>query len=457
MSNGLQTVLCPHCQKSTEIIPGTVIAECDFCHRLFRPSEAAAAPADLAPSREAPDASLAGAPPWETGTAPLEISSWETASVFHGKTVGGSSSQLSGVRERLVTLLALRVEMLAMEEDEEVGDEEVEEDEEVGDENDEDALESDSESDAKSPLTPDPALTAQKSPPAQTSQATPIFLSVLLLLVLFFAYRAFLHSNIQKSRHHTRTTVGQTHPQTPAAPKKPVSQPPADAPSSPEPQMDIRQNLGKNHVKKNGIPMTQQEQESAQEIFRLAREKNFYRWGFGNARVQVLVLAPMTYIGVARLKQLLNEKIKKLEPFRNDAELLLVLHWGGTDPGAQTAADWLYLTGQAAGTDKMMELLDALMADSSWRVKSLEQEKLEAIFSSLQLSMKDLDAKRQEVGLEDARQKIMGFLNLLELNEKDLTFVINEKKYNKGVTLYELENIINYLIFETSKSEKETP
>ncbi len=450
MSSGLQTLVCPHCRQNTEVIPGTMIAECDACHRLFRPSEAVAPASSSSSSLSSP-----ALPPPESGLPafpespllpPRGEASWNAPFDARAPSENGAEdfrigqspvsaassrkSALAVERMRFLRLLHQRMEELRWE---------------VPGTGKDDFQVRNLEIARRDGNPPRPPSGLVPGAPRTSSSSLSIVIFFVLLGLSIVGYILARQSD-QEKRVQTRAPVS-----APARPAPPSSTPP-DAPARGR-TLTSSQTLGKRYMEQ-GKRLTQEELQRVRALVELAREKNFFHWGFADARVQVVLFAPLTHMGIARLKQL-DKILQTMAAFRNDAQLWVIFHWGGTDPGSQVGADWVYLVSQTRDAGKLHAFLASLAKDTKWRVSSMQTEAIRNYLAELQLSMEELDAQRTERGLEPARQQIMDVVKALELNENDFSFVINDLKFNEGITLYRLNKIIDYLLAEEAQGGKE--
>lgn len=441
----LQQVICPHCQKLTEVIPGTMIAECDECHHLFQPQKTGiqmpeAATESLAQSTT--ESVGEETPPWEKQDPLLQQPEQDGFTQERSESIHFAQEppEISFQEERThLSPQETRVTPQPQTFDDEFN------------------------ANAITPKNPNARSRYFVSHDRKQEKSASVSFSVvvffiILALAIFGYYKAQTtniqkarqavprqpHSNVRGQQNPTRQTTSVSSDPAPQKLKKPSA----------------LQQLGRKYLQEHGVLLSPKEQEVVQEMVHLAQQQNLYHWGLGNAQVRVLIFAPLTYIGIARLKQFEDILFKNMAPFRNDMELFLIFHWGGESNGVQEGTTLLYLIQELAGTSKMMTALNKMMKNNDWRMDSLRGGFIDALLSDLNLSFENqpqikqaIQQKREKI--EEMKKKIMQSLEELHLRLDDLTFVIQDRKYNDGDHLYRMHHIVDYILFLLSQGKGE--
>lgn len=458
----LQQVICPHCQKLTEVIPGAMIAECDECHHLFQPQKAVSVSQTNGLPKAQEEAFLTGIQMPGVATEPLgefttepvkeETLPWEKPDpLVQQPEPDGFTPERSEsihVAQKLPEISFQEELTHSSPQETHVTPQPQTFDEEF----DEDTTTLKSQN-ARSRYSVSHDRKQKKS--ASVSFSVVVFFIILALAI--WGYYKAQQTNIAKPRHAvSRQPHSNVRGQQKSTRKTTSSDP---APQNIKKPSALQQ-LGKKYLHEQGILLTPKEQGVVQEMVHLAQEQNLYRWGLENAQVRVLIFAPLTYIGIARLKQFEDILFKNMAPFQNDMELFLIFHWGGESNGVQEGTNLLYLVQEVAGTSQMMNALNVMMKNNHWRMDSLRDGFIKALLSELGISLEDQkqiqNAMKQNMNkIEEIKNKIMQSLEELHLKLDDLTFVIQDRKYNNGDNLYRIHHIIDYILFLLSQSKGE--
>ena len=445
MSSGLVVVKCSNCHQETEIIPGTIVAECDHCGRLFRPSEGesqAAVPA-ASPSYETP--------PWEKGASADLSAPWdnEKENMTPAKPFPGGSDGLGLSAADARDADALAAEGVVRDKKQrKARDTEIRRKEEAHHRSMKHGSAAPEDRDVE--LEPeDTHYTQQRPAPAaapSTASAAPaitIFVTLLVLAIggYFLAKKeeaAAPAPEAAKSRP-ARQQGGRTAPpgETPV-PSSEAVEPPVTPPSK---ALTVSQRIGMEQVEKHSVILSAEQAEKVKRSITHREKHPFHRWGSETPQIELVVFAPFSTMGIARLKQL-NREFKKLEEFESRIAVWFVFHWGpenGLEAEAADIANAIHWTHKQEG---MYHFVMLLQKEAVWRVASMN--KLDEYIKVVGLDPASLRQKMKALPLQEIRKEVADLMSELHLPDKDLTFLIGGRSYLDGKTLYNVSKIVDY-------------
>ncbi len=452
MSSGLVVVKCSNCHENTEIIPGTIVAECDRCGRLFRPTEVGAAASIPVETHEVP--------PWERSASAEVKAPWDVekenmtpARPFPGgKDGGGLSASDAQDADAVAAAGALKDKKQRRERDKETRLQEAEQHWEMTHGT---AHEGSSEEGGQPPAERRPVQSRTAPPPAPatpTASAAPaitIFVTLLLLAIggYFLAKKEEGSSSDNRARRDQRP--GRTAPasETPAettgvvAPAEPAVPTPAPIAVPPAKALTVEQRIGMEKVEKTSVILSAEQAEKVKKTITHREKYPFHRWGSENPQIEVVVFAPFSHMGIARLKQL-NTEFKKLEGFQSRIAVWFVFHWG-SDTGLEAeAADLANAIHWTFKQEAMYHFVMLLQKEAIWRVAA--NKKFDEYIKAVGLTPAGLREKMKALPLQEIRKEVSDLLADLQLPDKDLTFLIGGRSYQNGNTLYNVSKIVDY-------------
>jgi hypothetical protein len=452
MSSGLVTVKCSNCHQETEIIPGTIIAECDHCGRLFKPDGeggAGATPSSFSPG----PSSSSDAPPWETGPSTSGPKpSWEpeptanvpTPSLLRTGTDGQALSA-RGAQEADAVDAALRDQL---EQDRRDRTEARRQASRSGGRPVEERASreaapggGEASSSASRSARPSPA-----SPPSATSAAPAVFIFITLLVMAIGAYvMARKEETGKKSEQDSRAQErrpGRTAPATETDQTPPAAPPDTAAPTEPPSKsLTPAQRVGMNHVEQHSVVMSSGQLEIVRKSITHRESHPFHFWGSKTPKLEIVVFAPFTHMGIARLRQM-NTEFKKLEPYEDRIAVWFVYHWGsdqGLEAEAASIANAIHWTYKPEG---MYHFVNLLQKEATWRVPSLA--KLDEYIRTVGLDPVKVRASLETLPIQTLRREVAEVMTALQFPDKDLTFLIGGRGYVDGKTLYHVARIVDY-------------
>lgn len=436
MSSGLVTVKCTNCHQQTEIIPGTIVAECDHCGRLFRPAEgegAASSPPAAAPApssfSSSPSTTSAQRPPWESapgdglkpGISPEAARREEEAQ--HQRDLADIRKLSGGGRTPGTGPVPF---------EDEPGEREA---------TPPPARSSDPAS-APRPVRPAPAST-----PSAVSAAPAVFIFVTLLVL---AIGAYFMAKKDEAASDPKKSPAARRSQEPRPVRGPIqedrtaSDAPTDTPepvTPPSKNLTPAQRVGMDQVEKHSVVLSSGQLDIVRRTITHRDSHPFHFWGSRIPKLEVVVFAPFTHMGIARLRQL-NREFKKLEPFEDRIAVWFVFHWGsdqGIEAEAASLANAIHWTYKP---EAMYHFVNLLQKEATWRVESLG--KLDEYVRTVGLDPVKVRESLQTLPIQEIRQEVSEVMTALHLPDKDLTFLIGGRSYLDGKTLYNVSRIVDY-------------
>jgi len=460
MSSGLVTVKCTNCHQDTEVFPGTIVAECDHCGRLFRPAEDGSAPA-VSPFSSDQDAGAA-APPWERGSASAVKPPWEGRPELTSTTPSALPMELDG---------SGRSARHAQEADTASAKKRDRQERELRDYDDdlrksgrshsspglivelpdEDLVEQPQQETSQPAARP---ARQQPAAPAPTASAAPaIFIFITLLVLAIGAYimakrEEAAPSKPKTERRQPRERGAQDRggrrdaPQDePAAVVSEVPAAPTDPAQSPAKSLTTHQRIGMEQVEKHSVVLSAEQVEKVKRLITHREAQPFTNWGAPRPELEVVVFAPFTNMGIARLRQMTTE-FKKLEPFENRIAVWIVYHWGSEKPVEAEAADLAHAIHWTFKREAMHHFVTLLQKEAIWRAG--QGGKLDEYVRTVGLDPARLRESMAKLPLAQVRKEVTDLMEELHLPDKDLTFLIGGRSYLDGKTLYHVSKIVDY-------------
>ncbi|MBU1244871.1 hypothetical protein KJ612_16855 [Myxococcota bacterium] len=447
MSSGLVVVKCTNCHQDTEIIPGTIVAECDHCGRLFRPTEGASA-------MPAPSYS-AEAPPWERThdvVAPWDNEK-ENLTPAHPFPVGDDGRGMSAADAQEAD--AAQAEVVRGEKkqrkarDKETRRREEEHHRETSGVSAPESFGYDDvevEVDKAAPAGRNaPRRTPQGAPAPAASAAPAMIIFVALLLLAIGGYVLAKKDEGQSAKPKTVRERPERRPGRAVPPEEQpgaVTEPDGAEPVQPPTRnLTVSQRIGMEQVEKHSVILSADQLEKVKKVITHREKYPLHRWGAENPKVEVVVFAPFTHMGVARLKQL-NSEFKKLDRFSSQIAVWFMFHWGpeqGLEAEAADIANSIQWTFKQEG---MYHFVMLLQKEAIWRVAA--NNKFDEYIKEVGLDPAKLREQMKSIPLGEIRKEVSELMSDLHLQDKDLTFLIGGRSYLDGKTLYNVSKIVDY-------------
>ncbi len=438
MSSGLVTVKCTNCHQDTEIIPGTIVAECDHCGRLFRPAEgegAGSSPPAPAPAPSSFSSSPASAPaqrpPWESdpddGLKPAisAEAARREEEAQHQRDLADIRKLSGGGRKPGAGPVPVPFE-----------------DEPGERESSPSPTRSTDPASAPRPVRPAPAST-----PSAVSAAPAVFIFITLLVMAIGAYfmaKKDEASSNEKKRPETRRTQEPSHGRGPIQEDRTASDAPMDTPepvTPPSKNLTPAQRVGMRYVEQHSVVLSSGQLDIVRRTITHRDSHPFHFWGSKIPKLEVVVFAPFTHMGIARLRQM-NTEFKKLEPFEDRIAVWFVFHWGadqGIEAEAASLANVIHWTYKP---EAMYHFVNLLQKEATWRVESLG--KLDEFIRTVGMEPVKVRESLKTLPVQQIRQEVAEVMTALHFQDKDLTFLIGGRGYLDGKTLYNVARIVDY-------------
>ncbi len=459
MSNGLVTVKCTNCQQETEIIPGTIVAECDHCGRLFRPVEDASAPAASPFSFGQEDRSGA-VPPWEREAAPDVKPPWEDRPELSSTTPSALPMELDGkgrsarhAQEADTAAAHRRDRQEQAQREHDAGKKrpgrEAADSGLVLELPEEDLVEQE-QADAPSPAAR--PVRSQPAAPAPAASAAPAIFIFITLLVL--AIGAYVMAKREEAAPSERKTEHRHSPNRSAQERGGRREAPQDEPAvvsevpgattepvqPPTKSLTTLQRIGMEQVEKHSVVLSQEQVEQVKRVITHRTAQPFTSWGAETPELEVVVFVPFTNMGIARLRQMTTE-FKKLEPFESRIAVWIVYNWGADKPVEAEAAELAHAIHWSFKREAMHHFVTLLQKEAIWRAG---RGKLDEYVRTVGLDPVKLRESMAKLPLDQVRKEVTDLMAELHLQDKDLTFLIGGRSYLDGKTLYHVSKIVDY-------------
>ncbi|PKN44018.1 MAG: hypothetical protein CVU59_12735 [Deltaproteobacteria bacterium HGW-Deltaproteobacteria-17] len=286
------------------------------------------------------------------------------------------------------------------------------------------------------------ARRTQQPAPASTASSAPAI--VIFVALLLLAIGGYVLAKKEEAKE-VRPKTPRARPERRSAPPPP-EEPATTVPATEEPvpattKLTVSQRIGMEQVEKHSVVLSQEQLEKVKKVITHREKYPFHRWGAENPKVEVVVFAPFTHMGVARLKQL-NSEFKKLDPFQSQIAVWFVFHWGpdqGLEAEAADIANAIQWTFKQEG---MYHFVMLLQKEAIWRVAA--NNKLDDYIRKVGLDPVKLRDQMKTIPLVEIRKEVSDLMADLHLQDKDLTFLIGGRSYLDGKTLYNVSKIVDY-------------
>ncbi len=425
MSSGFVHLACPHCQKTNEVIPGTIVVECDHCGRLFRPEEGKVTDGSTGVSGASEPASdISITPPWEMPDKPHPVAlSTDMPDPFAREDERETPRRKKRKRQ-----------------DPEPEPEPVVTSRQSGFREGMDLKQ------VPEQRTVHPDV---KTPVSSFAPAISIFVTLLVLAGVSW----FLFS--QQEPVETRDAQVQE-----AAPK------PAEHPDRPTPEaggqdsrtsrntrrdaartperirLDAELKLGRDRVTQKGINLTDEQLKRVRQVITHRESRPFVRWGAPNPELEVVVFIPFTYMGVARLRQM-KQYFDRIIQHEQRIAVWIVYIWGTSEVEAEAAdishgLHWLHRV------EDLNRFVLSLHKDTSWRVHRGPDGKINQTLRELGHDPMKFREKLAELPMQEIRTEVDDLLRELDMKGNDFSFIIHGRAYLEGTVLYNIHQIVGY-------------